>query len=262
MNNLKHKLKKIKDEAVHYGEYVSNFSFTKLHCEHFIVLTRERTGSTCLLDLLSSHSKIKTDPHIFYDYTKLPQSIDCKYTRSKKNILGFKFKTQPSSFDMSEQNCERARKELADLERQGVKVIYLERENLIKQAVSWLLADRNDLKKQNYKKGEKPIKIKSMEFKPEAILKRVQKIEKLTKFEKDVLSDVSFLHLKYEKNLIQENDHQPTLDKVCGFLNIEPEKAVTRYAKISSGDLSKSISNYQDVYSILKETKYSDQLHY
>lgn len=262
MSTLAYQLKKIKDEVVNYGEYISNFSVIKRPLKPFIVLTRERTGSTCLLDLLSSHSKVTTDPHIFYNYTNLPKKFSHKHIHSRKNICGYKFKTQPSSFNISDENNEKAKAGLQNLHQIGVKIIYLERENLLRQSVSWKLADQNNLKKQNYRKGEKPIEIKSMEFDPEALIKRMQRVEKLSNFEKAALSDVPYLHLKYEKDLMQEDQHQLTLDRICDFLDIESERAITRYARISSQDLRKSISNYQEVYNFLKDTKYFDQLQY
>ena len=255
-------LKKIKDQTVNLSHFLATFSPVKQNIQHFIILTRERSGSTCLLDLIASHSNIKTDPHIFYTYSDLPQAFNQKTIRSKKNIHGFKFKVQPSFFELTDENCAKAKAGLTQLTERGVKIIYLERENLIRQSVSWLLADCAKLRKQNYKKSQKPIKIKSMKFDTDMLLRRIQRFEQLSNFEHTTLDSLSYLHLSYEKDLMQEKRHQTTLDRICDFLDIKSAKAITRYAKISSNDLRKSISNYQEIYDFLKGTKYFEQLNY
>ena len=259
-NSLSRILKDLKDSTNHTAQLLTNFSFKKLEAKHFIILTRERTGSTCLLDLLSSHSRIKTDPHIFYNYNSLPQVFKKKNVRYRNNIHGFKFKVQASSLELTTQNQIKAENGLRELVEQGVQIVYLQRENLVKQAVSWLLADCAKLKKQNYRKGQKPIKIKSMNLQPNLLLERIQQSEKLLNFEKSILTDLPYLYLSYEKDLMPEEMHQITLDRICNFLNIQSEKAITRYVKLSSNDLSDNISNYEEIYECLKQTKYFDQL--
>lgn len=252
-------LKATKDTIQTFSQSAANFSLIKSDMKHIIILTRPRSGSTCLLDLLSMHSNITTDPHNFYDYTKLPKRLGASDIRSKKYVCGYKFHIQPTSFDITPENRRLAEQGLEELtSRPSVAIIHLERENLVRQAVSWLLADHS--KKQNYRKGQKPIKISSMTFEPELLLQRIQKFEALANFEKDVLAKIPHLYLSYERTLMSEKEHPSTMEKVFDFIGVEPEEVMARYMRLSSDDLSKSISNYDEIQNFLKTTHYFDQL--
>lgn len=256
-------LKTTKDSIQKFRVTAANFSLAKCETTNFIILTRPRSGSTCLLDLLSMHSNVTTDPHMFYNHTRLPKEFEVNSVYSKKYVRGYKFTIQPSSFELSSENHAAAKQGLQALVNQGIKIIYLERENLVRQAVSWLLADQDRIKKQNYRKGQKPpAKMSSMEFQPEVLLERIQKFEAFADFEKTILSDIPHLHLSYEKNLMSEKDHDSTMAKVFEFLGVDLEKVTARYMRLSSDDLSKSISNYQEIETYLKSTKYFNQLSY
>ncbi|NET08657.1 MAG: hypothetical protein F6K16_28975 [Symploca sp. SIO2B6] len=260
LKDLNRTARNLKFRVGSLSQSVKNFSSSPIDAKNFIILTRERSGSTCLLDLLSFHSNILSDPHTFYNYTNLPREFKFKRVYSKKNIRGYKFKVQPSSFDTTNQNLAKAEKGIKSLSDNGIFIIHLERENLIKQAVSWLMADST--KKQNYRKGERPIKLKSMYFDPDTLLKRIRIFESISNFEHKVLTNSPHLYLSYEKDLMLEENHQLVLDKICNFLDIKSSKVITRYARLSSGKLDESISNYEEIHDFLKNTKYFNQLFY
>lgn len=258
--SVKVSAKAAKDTVYGMGRNLANFSLQHREMKHVVILTRPRSGSTCLLDLLSMHSNMTTDPHIFYNYTKLPQDFGVTKVHSKKNVRGYKFKVQPTDYDITPENRAQAEKGLANLVAQGIKVIHLERENLVRQAVSWLLADT--VKRPNYRKGQKPNTITAMNFDADVLLERIEKFEALAQFEKSVLKNIPHLYLNYEKDLMSEANHAETMSRICQFLEIAPEQVATRYVRLSSDDLSQSILNYQEIQDVLRITKYFEQLSY
>ena len=82
-------------------QQIKNFSFQKQEVKNFVVICRGRSGSTCFLDLMSSHPQILADPHNFFDYEALPLSFeDTRFINSHQNVLGFKFRAQPKDQDI------------------------------------------------------------------------------------------------------------------------------------------------------------------
>ena len=252
LKTTKDKLKKIYQDSIY-------FSWKKSKLKYFIVITQERSGSTCLLDLLSSHPQILTNPHVFYNYKKLPVNFAKEqFVYSHKNVRGFKFRIQPFNLAYNIENRNIARKSLQDLIDQGVTIIYLKRENILRQAISHLIADAT--KKQNFRKGQKPIKLTSIEIVSEEIVNYMKSRELALKFEHETLQGLPHISLTYEQDLQNEECHQITMDKVCQALDLNSSPTITRYARISNNKLSDYIINYDEIAEVLNNSSYGQYL--
>jgi LPS sulfotransferase NodH len=271
--NLKSSLKRVKilrnvyNRTNNVYQESKNISWQRSKIKYFILLTNGRSGSTCLLDLFDSHPQIATNPHTFFNYTNLPTNFSQKkYTYSRKNILGFKFKAQPDDLIKDEHNIYKARQELQQLVDQEVSIIYLQRKNILKRALSKLVA-QNELKKLNYnfnftKEEHKCLEIHS--FKIDIDLQELQEIikecEEQEQFNQQVINQVPCLKLIYEEDLLRESNHQNTLDKICDFLNLEYSPAKTKYAKIAPDKMQNYISNYDELQQEFQHTHYQQYL--
>ena len=268
---LKNNLKKVKiarkiyNQAVNIYYEAKNVSFYKSQVKYFILISNGRSGSTCLLDLLESHPQISTDPHNFFNYTNLPTDFSQKkYTYSRKNILGFKFKSQPANFSQDDNNIIKAQRELQKLVDREVNIIYLRRKNILKRALSKLIA-KNELKKRNYnsnftKKEYDSLEFNSFKIDVEELRKVIQECEAQEHFNQQVISQLPCLKLIYEEDLLKEEDHQNTLDKICIFLGTEYAPVHTKYAKISPNKMMDYISNYEELKQEFQNTCYSKYL--
>ena len=235
------------------------FSFKKAKLKYFIVITQERSGSTCLLDLLSSHPQILTNPHVFFNYKKLPVNFAKEqFIYSYKNVHGFKFRIQPYHLEYNSQNRKIAQKSLQGLIENGVVIVHLQRENLLKQAISYLIADTT--KKQNFRKGQKPIKNTSITIEPQELINYMKWSELSLKFERETLQELPHVSLTYEKDLQKEEYHQMTMDKVCQALSLNSAPTITRYARISAKKPSDYITNYDEIAEALHSSGYGHYL--
>ncbi|MDJ0689963.1 MAG: hypothetical protein QNJ41_15780 [Xenococcaceae cyanobacterium MO_188.B32] len=251
--------KKNKDRLKSIYHSLIYFSFKKIKLKYFIVITRERSGSTCLLDLLSSHPKILTNPHDFFNYKKVPVNFaEERLIHSSKNVHGFKFRIQPFYLDYNVENRNIAQKSLQNLTEKGGTLIHLQRKNLLKQGISHLIA--NATKKENFRKGQKPIKITSVEIDPQELMKYIKSNELALKFEQETLQELPHVSLTYEKDLQKQDCHQITMDKVCQALNLNSAPTITRYTRISANKLSDYILNYDEIAEIVKNSGYGQYL--
>jgi LPS sulfotransferase NodH len=264
-------LRKIHNRATNIYQESKNVSWHRSQLKYFILLTNARSGSTCLLDLLDSHPQIATNPHTFFDYTNLPTDFSQrKYTFSRKNILGFKFKAQPENFikddhNKDDHNIDKARQELQQLVDQEVNIIYLQRKNILKRALSKLVA-RNELKKRNYnlnftKEERKYLEMNLLKIDLQELWEIIKECEEQEQFNQQVISrQIPCLKLIYEEDLLGESNHQNTLDKICDFLNLEYSVANTKYAKISPDRIQNCVLNYNELEKEFKHTHYEQYL--
>jgi LPS sulfotransferase NodH len=258
-------LRKIYNRTTNLYQESKNISWQRSQIKYFILLTYGRSGSTCLLDLFDSHPQIATNPYTFFNYTNLPTDFSQqKYTYSRKNILGFKFKAQPENFIEDDHNINKARQELKQLVDQEVSIIYLQRKNILKRALSKLVV-RNELKKRNYnlnftKEERKHLEMNSLKIDLQELRKIIKECEEQEQFNQQVIDQIPCLKLIYEEDLLGESNHQNTLDKICDFLNLEYSLAKTKYAKISPDKMRNYISNYDELKQEFQHTCYQQYL--
>jgi hypothetical protein len=258
-------VKKIRNQAFNVYYEAKNISFHKSQLKYFILLTNGRSGSTCLLDLFQSHPRVNTDPHNFYNYTNLPTDFrEKKYTYSRKNIHGFKFKAQPEDFAKDDDNINKARQELQQLIDQEVSIIYLQRKNIFKRSLSKLIA-KNELKKRNYnvnftKKEYRSLELGAFKIDIEELWKIIKECEEQEHFNQQVINQKPCLKLIYEEDLLDEKNHQSTLNRTCDFLSLEHALATTKYSKISPNTMQNYISNYKEIKQEFQSTCYQEYL--
>lgn len=249
---------RLKSAATQLTREIYNISIIPKKPIFFMLLTRERSGSTCLLDLLNSQKHISTDPHAFFDYTNPPRIFNQKSLYSNRNVRGFKFKIQPSQSPINDENLRLATQGLKKLMGQGIMCIHLERTNILRQVTSWIIADeRKKENYQNYKKGQKPIKLSSIEIDPEKLMFKMREFKAKQDFAREAVKGFPHLYLSYEKDLRDEKIHQQTLDKICDYLGIDTAKVITRFSRVSPPEMSTYITNYAEVIQYLSKTEFS-----
>lgn len=252
-------------------ESLYHFSLKKSKLKYFILITRPRSGSTCLMDLISSHPQILTDCHLFLDYTQaLPDFQKEQFVYSTKNIKGFKFLTQPYALDLNSENANLAKKALESLIHKGVPIIYLKRENLLNLAISRLRVKLTG--KLHLNPREKSAKINCLTLNSENsenfenLIKLLNLAEKQAKFDQEVLRDLPHISLTYEKDLEKKEYHQETLNKVCQALDLDyiPERhiAKTTYVKIATDKSRDELINYEEMAQIIGKTQYKKYLEF
>ena len=228
---------------------------SKVPNNKFVVYFRPRTGSTVFCNLLNSHPKIRCAGEIFRGNTKrLFPSFYLKgqSIRPQKPVYGFKV------------NVAQVRKQgyephtfLLDLYQHDWKIIYLKRENSLRQAISFLIAKaRNEWvgTKKNTLQGKIHIDC-------DELLAKIARLEIALQKDDEIVAPVPHLTLAYENHFINPSQHQATLNKVFEYLSLDSVPIHTEMRKTSSSDnLADIIENYEEVEKRISQSKFAQFL--
>lgn len=242
---------------------IKYFSFDKADLKYFALISRGRSGTTCLLDILTCHPQILADVHYLYDdYGKLPANFgQQQFIYSRKNVRGCKLTTLPDELEKNSINAQRIREGFINLAKKGVVLFYLKRNNLLKRSISIEVAKtKNRWNTLNPGKDRSSIDRPSFELDPTSLLQRIQRCEEEMNYDQEVLKGVPHTALNYEQDLEKEEYHQKTLDKICQVLQIDSAPAVTRYVKLAPEKISDYILNYDEIVQTVSNSPYAKYL--
>jgi len=216
----------------------------------FIIYCQGRTGSTLLVDLLNSHPKIHCDREIF----AVPPVWEERFIQAKRaiyanrtygcKILGHQLESQVGTDNMS--------KFLEQMSAWGWRIIYLVRENSFRQALSYVLIEqgskRHLLVEDQDDDAPKPtVDIASLRD-------RLATISEEARNDKILMSKVDHLEFCYERDLLNSDKHQKTVDRVFSYLGLESVPVQTKYRRISKDCLSDFIANAEEVKHLVNST--------
>ncbi len=223
----------------------------------FVIFAQGRTGSTLLKELLNCHPAVHCDEEILY-YPKLFPGyfIGRKSSQSKKMSYGFKLKI----YQLTEvQKIRDPRRFVLDLAERGWKIIHLKRENVLRQTISFLYAEKKS-RFHLWKDDKRPLDDKKIEVNCAQLVEMMQKRDEYYKMENEVLKGLPAHPLSYEKDLLPPHGQQEAMDGVFGFLGLPTAAVSTRLMKSVSDRLEDVISNYSELERQLKNSKYEQYL--
>ena len=142
---------------------------------------------------------------------------------------------------------------LTAMEKEGWKIIFIYRNNLLRQAVSKQIAIQRNI--YHHKKDvilNKPFKIDTEMLENEILLR-----QQFYKDETDDLKDLPHLEINYEDDLLDSSLHQKTINRVLDFIGLPRREASTLLQRTSKKGLSDLISNYEEVVDVLDKNGWS-----
>jgi len=250
---MKKLLRKYYREIATYGSaLVKNPKTPK---QKFVVFFRPRAGSNLVVDLINSHPEVYCDGEIFgvghVGKVLFPKLyLKGRWLRANnKNVYGYKINLNqivkqgfgPKIF-------------LSDLQQQDCKIIYTERLNSLRQAASFLIAEK---RKKWVGTAENQLTGK-VSIDCHALVSKIERLEKAISLEKELLAPYPYLHLAYETDLLSAEQHQATSDRVFEFLGLESLPVKTERVKTApSHNLADVIENYDEVESVVSQTKFA-----
>ena len=216
----------------------------------FVVITRSRTGSNFLLTLLNSHKDIRVHGEMFsrlgnkntdYIYKKIYPN------KSLKKFVGFKifYYHQLDSNDRSIWNILQ--------ENPSIKIIHLQRKNLLRVHTSRLIAEKTDIWST---KSEREIGVNEKKVSVD-VLKVIEDFETTSehiKKTKDLFKNHEVLDVYYE-NLVNNQEEETV--KILRFLGAQQMNLKSQLKKQNPEKLKNLISNYEEVRGKVKDTEYS-----
>ncbi|MEO0868734.1 MAG: hypothetical protein AAFY17_09855, partial [Cyanobacteria bacterium J06642_11] len=142
---------------------------------------------------------------------------------------------------------------LYQLTQSGFQILYLKRDNLLEHAISNIRARSFGFHRR--KLMGKPCGLKIL-VDPRLVVDWIKKSECLQKYEASLLRNTPHLSLTYEKHLVNESDHQSTIDAICDYFSIPSQPVLSQYQKVSPRTLQDSVENYDELVDYLVSTPY------
>ncbi|GAB5441164.1 MAG: hypothetical protein Fues2KO_15130 [Fuerstiella sp.] len=216
---------------------------------HFVLFSGGRRGTHLLIDLINSHTQVQCDSELLHPgrarprMNSLDRFLDGHRRRSNRPIYGFK----TSLHQLEEQTNPQAF--LTRFCNSGGKVIYLQRTDHLRAAVSSIIAHR---RKRYHDHSANPLAGQTFELDPMEVVRRVQRRISLNDAEANLLASIPHLHLEYERDLLHATIHQQTCNRVFELLGVDHCAVKTTMQKTSPPNLVTLIRNFDSVRAALK----------
>ena len=227
----------------------------RVHSRKFMIYGRGRSGSTLLTDLLNQSDQIYCDKEIFNRRVFWPKFFLRNRSAVFGNpIYGFKLLSyQLKDFIQPDDPNEF----LTYLVRKrGYKIIFIGRENLIRQTISKHYAE---FRQSWHDKGDSSDRPK---FKVDIkrLLLDLKAGKLLDDYEEASLKGLPYMEVVYELDLKDSSKHEKLIDRLIEYIKADHFEAEARLRRISSDKLEDIVENYDEMITVLKESPYANYL--
>lgn len=206
----------------------------------FIIISYSRTGSNFLVSLLNSHPNIKCDGELLGkvspnpDYSKLLNNI----FNVPKKTRGFKlFYYHPQNVENNQLLFETIQ---AD---KSIKIIFLERTNLLRREYSRLKANQTNVWKVTHPSKHSHDKTK-IHIDINHLIATIDSVTNAENLYKQMYREHKHIIIQYEDI---ENNHRETIAKIFRFLDVHNHNANGNTIKQNPGMLIDLIENYNEI---------------
>ena len=218
----------------------------------FIIFAQGRTGTWLLYHLLNLHPDIYCEKEILMYKVQWPWCYltgrSCKKTGKTYGChiqIDQLLNTQQVDPDLF----------LRRLVEAGWRVIYLKRQDIVRQSISGLIAAE---RQQWYSYQQKTVPDRRFVINPDELLQWLQRRAEHYALEADILRDIPHLVLTYETDLLDAANHQPTMDRIFDYLGLTsvPVKAST--TRLGSDRLADTVANYAEIVERLQGSPFAN----
>ena len=265
--------------------------------KHFIY-TEARSGSNYLVNLFNQHPQLANYGEVLGDWTKphqiykaisfngkpnhnylnfiyssklffyLAQIYYAWQNWQQKKTIKFKKYQQIQSLGIKDFHYNLWDYNLLDFfqKNEDISIIYLYRENLLKQYISLelmrqtkVVLAQDDDKKVNHDRLQK----RKLYINPIIIIEKLQEAEDFVAQKEDLINSLPsnrILKISYEELFTNVDYQNQFRDKVFKFLGVKQINIASDHRKISSNHLIDIIENYQEIYNLIINTKFAKYL--
>ncbi len=244
-----------------YGsEIAENFSYMfkrkEIPVTKFMIFSSGRSGSTLLISLLHSHPDVCCDSEILKHKKLFPlKTVRMRTNTCGSNAYGFKFLGY--QLKNVHTGITEKKKFIEQLHSLGYKIIYLERQNRLNQALSNMYAFHSNQWHLTNKDPDKDFKLK---IDMSELKNWLDELELNNQFEKEMLEDIPYLYLSYEDDLANAEMHDKTIDKITKYIGVKSFKAKTNLRKVVPLSFDEYIVNANEMRKFLEPTLYGKYL--
>jgi hypothetical protein len=231
--------------------------------KRFVVFAHFRTGSHLLTGMLDAHPQVHCELEIFrpflyprqYHVLSPHSLLKSRVLEVPGNVYGFNLKL----YQLRHLLWRRIHPEprAVRLHEDGWQFIFLSRKNLLRQAISNLIA--NDSIRWHRALGETR-STQRFHLEPARLLKQIAWFERVAVLEAEAMDDIPHLRLFYESDFLDASTHQATLDRAFDYLDlprIPVEASMQRVAPLRLGD---NIENFSEIVEAIRGTPYAPML--
>ena len=220
----------------------------------FVIFAQGRSGSTLLADLLNSHPGVYCADEILTWQRRDPAryALACSVGH-KADTYGFKVKI----YQLTEaQQIASPNAWLRDMHAQGWAVLQLRRRNVLRQALSSMVAEQRRVYHEEGQTSQpQPVLIDI-----DDLLQRTQRRVTTQHEEDQALQGVPHESFVYEDDLLRPETHQATADRAFGFLGLASVPVTTGLRKIADRPLEQVVTNAQAVRAAVASSPYAPLL--
>ena len=236
----------------HYKYYLRHLSGIDIRPGvRVVIFGQGRSGSTLLESLIASTGHFTIRGEIFKPQNRLfvryPLAYLSGMAMSKHNenfifhlkgwhLTGRKVPVDPGDF-------------LRSLAFRGWKVIYIRRENKFGQTISKLSA----VKRGGYHKRDNSTEQYTLQVDINEMIEDINKRARYDKEDEKALQGLDYLQIDYETDLLAQNCHQKTIDRILDYLLLERKECSTDLRKINARPYHELIDNYAEVKAALDD---------
>jgi len=243
----------IKYRSLELFSYLNSFLRGSFRGKKVIIFAQGRTGSALLETLISSTGYFNWTGEIlstkFIELISPYRFLVGKVRSSKSENFIFHLKIYHLTNDRKKPI--NPKNFLQKLDRSGWKIIYLHRDNKIRQAISNLVAEqRGGFHKHNKSKEEINITIDINRFE-----KMVDRRFDYTQEELSILSEIPHFKINYEQDLMDNSRHEEVVAGLLQFLGLENDGVApkTTHKKVNTSTLKDLILNYSEFNKLLEK---------
>lgn len=241
-------------EAITYSTY---FALPKREPSiKFVILTQGRSGSDLLVSLLDSHPQIHCAREPLRHRLLFPKLyLKCYTNLSPRDVFGFKLIVYQFN---NVQRIEDPVIFMADLYDLGFKIIYLKRRNTLRIALSVYYSLHRGTWVSKESDGKPKHTKMAVDFRK--LFNKMEAIDRFRILEEKILEKLPHMKIVYEDDLLDNNRHQSTVDRIANFLGVSPASVDTNYVRITTDEISSFVANIDELRDSVRGTKYEKYL--
>jgi hypothetical protein len=216
----------------------------------FYIFGQGRTGSTLLVTMLDSHPQVHCEDELLFHPRLLPmQYVRGKCGAAREPVVGFHVKCYQLTRD---QAMKTARPFVDQLEQAGWKMIFLRREQVLKHAISPILAKARNLWHigQGNQEQAPP---EAVSLNPAAVVGAIRGREKFARIEAEIVRDYDHLPIVYEQDLSTPEQRAQTSTRLCDYLGIESRQLSSPLKATTSKSIISSITNFDEIATAIRK---------
>jgi LPS sulfotransferase NodH len=220
----------------------------------FVLFAQGRTGSTLLGDLLRSHPEVYFGDEALQSPVRSTRlAVERMRWRHARHAVGFHVKIYQLTDD---QGISDPGGWLRGMHRSGWRVVYLRRENLVRHVLSNMTAQAVNRYEDRDGSGDDV----RLHVDPAELLHWMKVRQRVGRDEATALAGVPHMALSYERDLQDESDWGATLQRVFGYLDLDPVPVTTNLHRQNPGALVDVIANYAEVKTALMGSEFARYL--